>query len=153
MQLLRQATRDVLVHPGYAQPHAALVELLSSGPGGLEPCLWVAQHCLLRVPEVQQLVRHLQHWLATERLEIHEPVPDLPRRLYAQRVHGYAQIRWLTNRLLGASQWFQVEPLPDDQYELLVKAENRDWLQHLATEYRVSNNPAEPAEVVHDQDA
>lgn len=46
------------------------------------------------------------------------------------RVSGQPSVHKLCNLLIGASQWFAVVPLPDDEWEIEVKSENLNRLCH-----------------------
>jgi len=42
---------------------------------------------------------------------------------------GESRAKAISSRLIGASQWFSVLPLPDDLWEITVKEENEARLQ------------------------
>lgn len=44
-------------------------------------------------------------------------------------VSSEAEARMVVGLLITASQWLEVTPLPDDQWRLAVKAENRRMLR------------------------
>lgn len=50
-------------------------------------------------------------------------------RTASKRVSGAAAANALILKLAGASQWFQYEPLPYDEYDISVKAENAHLLE------------------------
>jgi len=52
-------------------------------------------------------------------------------RTYEITVHGKTRAGGLTGALVYLSQWFTVEPLPDDDYTITVKAENQEMLDQL----------------------
>jgi hypothetical protein len=52
-------------------------------------------------------------------------------RTFALTVTSLFVAQDIVHDLLVRSQWFQVEPLPDDQYEITVKTENEALLKRL----------------------
>ena len=50
-------------------------------------------------------------------------------RTAAVVVSGESKVIPLCRKLISASQWFSVTPLPDDRWEVVVKAENESHLR------------------------
>ena len=50
-----------------------------------------------------------------------------------RRLHGAKMIAYLWQRQC----WFEIDPLPDDAVEVLVKAECRDWLDGVVKKVEV----------------
>jgi hypothetical protein len=48
--------------------------------------------------------------------------------IHTGRVHSTVECHQAVTRLVHASQWFSVLPLPDDHFEITVKKENKDML-------------------------
>lgn len=50
---------------------------------------------------------------------------------HAVKVNGEAMAQGVVKALVRDSMWFTFEPLPDDDYEITVKAENKGLLDHI----------------------
>jgi hypothetical protein len=49
-------------------------------------------------------------------------------RTYTARIYTESWVAEVVRWLVGESQWFQVEPLPDEAWDITVKAEFADRL-------------------------
>jgi hypothetical protein len=64
-------------------------------------------------------------------------------RTSAVTVSKEANVGPVCAKLIAASQWFSVTPLPDDRWEIAVKAENDDLLHACIREIE-KVNPDQP---------
>lgn len=53
-------------------------------------------------------------------------------RTYSLVLLGMEHTKQVVLRLIARSQWFELEPLPDDEWEIKVKEENRELLHSLS---------------------
>ena len=58
---------------------------------------------------------------------------SLALRVYRRTFFSAEAARTAILFLLEHSQWFEVTPLPDDEYEVAVKEENEQFLDNMAT--------------------
>lgn len=56
-------------------------------------------------------------------------IADALPAVYSIIVEGEQEAARVAEKLVKASQWFSVEPLPDDGYEFTVKQENAEMLR------------------------
>ncbi len=52
-------------------------------------------------------------------------------RTYSETYRNERDTRYITNQLFTRSQWFSVTPLPDGEFEVSVKEENRGMLHNM----------------------
>lgn len=57
------------------------------------------------------------------------------------RVTGETNMKSLCGKLIRASQWFGVLPLPDDRWEIAVKEENYNLIQGWSDKLNTENQP------------
>lgn len=55
-------------------------------------------------------------------------------KTYTVTLSGEKMAMGVVSRLVQASQWFTFEPMPDEDYEISVKAENKRMLDQLIVE-------------------
>ena len=55
-------------------------------------------------------------------------------KTYTVTVNGLGFVQAVIARLADRSQWFTFEPLPDDDYEVTVKAENKGMIDRIVVE-------------------
>ncbi len=52
-----------------------------------------------------------------------------------QRIDSEEVLRYIVRQLIALSVWFEVLPLPDDEWDITVKVENRQRLTDIADKY------------------
>ena len=63
-------------------------------------------------------------------------------KTYAVTVNGLEFVQAVIARLAYRSQWFSFEPLPDDDYEVTVKVENKSMIDRIVVEVIFGAGPA-----------